>query len=80
MKAFVPPGWVAQESLRLELYRRIALAGDHDVLAEIRAETVDRFGALPPQVEVLFAIASLRLTAARLGVRGDRHLSRSRCG
>ena len=68
VKAFVPPGWVAQESLRLELYRRIALAGDHDVLAEIRAETVDRFGALPPQVEVLFAIASLRLTAARLGV------------
>ncbi len=69
VKAFVPPGWVAQESLRLELYRRIGLAGDHRVLAEIRAETVDRFGALPDQVEVLFAIASLRLTAARLGIR-----------
>ena len=26
-KAFVPPGWVAQEALRLELYRRISLAG-----------------------------------------------------
>jgi transcription-repair coupling factor (superfamily II helicase) len=68
VKAFVPPGWVAQESLRLELYRRISLAADHEVLAEIRDETVDRYGALPEQVEVLFAIASLRLTAARLGV------------
>jgi transcription-repair coupling factor (superfamily II helicase) len=68
VKAFVPPGWVAQESLRLELYRRISLAADHDVLAEIRDETVDRYGALPDQVEVLFAIASLRLTATRLGV------------
>jgi transcription-repair coupling factor (superfamily II helicase) len=25
VKAFVPPGWVAQESLRLELYRRISM-------------------------------------------------------
>ncbi len=69
VKAFVPPGWVAQESLRLELYRRIGLAGDHGVLAEIRTETIDRFGALPEHVEVLFAIASLRLTASRLGLR-----------
>jgi transcription-repair coupling factor (superfamily II helicase) len=68
VKAFVPPGWVAQEALRLELYRRISLAGDHAVLGEIRDETVDRYGALPEQVEVLFAIGSLRLTAARLGV------------
>jgi transcription-repair coupling factor (superfamily II helicase) len=69
VKAFVPPGWVAQESLRLELYRRIALAPDHDTLAEIRRETIDRYGALPAQVETLFAIASFRITAARLGVR-----------
>jgi transcription-repair coupling factor (superfamily II helicase) len=68
VKAFIPPGWVAQESLRLELYRRISLAGDHDVLAEIREETVDRYGALPDQVATLFAIASLRITASDVGV------------
>jgi transcription-repair coupling factor (superfamily II helicase) len=68
VKAFVPPGWVAQEALRLELYRRISLAGDHETLAGIREETVDRYGALPDQVETLFAIASLRVTAMRLGV------------
>ncbi len=69
VKAFVPPGWVAQEALRLELYRRISLAPDHEVLVAIREETVDRYGALPPQVETLFAIGSLRLTARGLGVR-----------
>jgi transcription-repair coupling factor (superfamily II helicase) len=68
VKAFVPPGWLAQESLRLELYRRIGMARDHDGLAMIRDETLDRFGALPDSVEVLFAIGSLRLTALRLGV------------
>jgi len=68
VKAFVPPGWLAQESLRLELYRRIGMAGDHEALAMIRDETTDRFGALPDPVEVLFAIASLRLSAHGLGV------------
>jgi transcription-repair coupling factor (superfamily II helicase) len=68
VKAFVPPGWVAQESLRLELYRRISLAGDHDALEAIRTETVDRYGALPDPVVTLFAIGSLRITATRLGV------------
>jgi transcription-repair coupling factor (superfamily II helicase) len=68
VKAFVPPGWVAQEALRLDLYRRIGTAGDHGVLEEVRKETEDRYGALPPEVETLFAIAALRLTCRRLGV------------
>jgi transcription-repair coupling factor (superfamily II helicase) len=68
VRAFVPPGWVAQEALRLDLYRRISTAGDHDQLEAVRAETEDRYGALPDEVETLFAVASLRITCARLGV------------
>ena len=77
VKAFVPPGWLAQESLRLELYRRIGMARDHEGLAMIRDETLDRFGALPDPVQVLFAIGSLRLTAQRLGVQEIATLSRT---
>jgi transcription-repair coupling factor (superfamily II helicase) len=68
VKAFVPPGWVAQEALRLDLYRRIGSAGAHDRLAEVRTETIDRYGQLPAEVETLFAVASLRVTCGRLGV------------
>ena len=68
VKAFVPPGWVAQEALRLDLYRRISTAGDHEQLGHVRDETVDRYGALPPEVETLFAVAALRVSAAELGV------------
>ena len=71
VKAFVPPGWVAQEALRLDLYRRIATAGAHDVLERVRSETVDRYGRLPAEVETLFAVASLRVTAGRSGDRRD---------
>jgi transcription-repair coupling factor (superfamily II helicase) len=68
VRAFVPPGWVSQESLRLDLYRRIATAADHETLERVRAETVDRYGQLPSEVETLFAVASLRVTARALGV------------
>ena len=68
LRAFVPPGWLEQEALRLDLYRRISSAGDHGLLERVRTETVDRFGQLPEEVETLFAVASLRITCARLGV------------
>jgi transcription-repair coupling factor (superfamily II helicase) len=68
VKAFVPPGWVAQEALRLDLYRRIGGAADHAGLAEVRTETIDRYGRLPAEVETLFAVASLRLTCEGLDV------------
>ncbi len=68
VRAFVPIGWLAQEALRLELYRRVATAPDHGALDRVRAEAEDRYGRLPPEVETLLAVASLRITCARLGV------------
>jgi transcription-repair coupling factor (superfamily II helicase) len=68
VRAFLPPEWVGQEALRLELYRRIATARDDEELERVRAETEDRFGALPPPVRALFAVAGLRLVALDLGV------------
>jgi transcription-repair coupling factor (superfamily II helicase) len=68
VKAFLPPEWVGQEALRLELYRRVSTATDHEELARVREETEDRFGDLPPPALALFAVASLRLTALALGI------------
>ncbi|MFM8943904.1 MAG: transcription-repair coupling factor, partial [Actinomycetota bacterium] len=68
VKAYVPVGWIAQEGLRLELYRRIAAAGSRERLAEVRAEAEDRYGRLPDPVEVLLAVASLRLACREVGV------------
>ena len=68
VRAFIPPEWLGQESLRLELYRRISMAGDHDELARVRAEAEDRFGRVPDEVRTLFAIQSLRLACLSAGV------------
>ncbi|MFN2545497.1 MAG: TRCF domain-containing protein, partial [Actinomycetota bacterium] len=68
VRAFLPVGWVGQEALRLDLYRRIATAPDHEELAHVREEAEDRFGQFPEEVETLFSFASLRVACQRLGI------------
>ena len=68
VRAFLPVGWVGQEALRLELYRRISNAPDPEELARVRAEAEDRYGQFPEEVETLFAVAALRIACQRCGV------------
>src|SRR6266545_4703008 len=69
VRAFIPPEWIGQEALRLELYRRIATAKDHEQLDAVREEAEDRFGVLPQPVKSLLAVASLKLTSLAAGVQ-----------
>lgn len=68
VRAFVPVGWVAQESLRLELYRRISTAGDASRVAEVRAEAQDRYGHLPPEVVTLLDVRALAIACRDRGI------------
>ena len=68
VKAFIPPEWVGQEALRLELYRRIATARDRQELETVAAEAEDRFGLLPSSVTALFAVASLKQACLESGI------------
>ena len=65
--AYVPASYVSAEALKIDLHRRIALAGDEDELRELRAFAEDRYGPIPEPVENLFAIQSAKLKLARLG-------------
>jgi transcription-repair coupling factor (superfamily II helicase) len=69
VKAFIPPEWIGQEALRLELYRRIGTARDHEQLDSVRTEAEDRFGLLPQPVKSLLAVASLKLTSLSIGIQ-----------
>ncbi|HEX5948237.1 MAG TPA: transcription-repair coupling factor, partial [Actinomycetota bacterium] len=68
VRAFLPVDYLGQESLRLELYRRIASAERGDELETIVAEAVDRFGPLPSEAMTLVQMAGLRIACRRLGV------------
>ncbi len=58
--AYIPQAFVANESERLVIYRRLARAESAEELDELRAEMRDRFGPLPTLVENLVRVMNLR--------------------
>jgi transcription-repair coupling factor (superfamily II helicase) len=66
--AHVPHDYVTGERLRLEVYRKIAEAGDQAALDAIIDELTDRYGELPQPVRNLLAVAAFRQTCRAAGV------------
>jgi transcription-repair coupling factor (superfamily II helicase) len=66
--AHLPTDWIPSERVRLEAYQRLASAHDESALAAVREELTDRFGVLPTEVELLFAVAAFRILAAGAGL------------
>lgn len=62
--AYLPMDFVPEPSQRLEIYRKLAQVGGKKDLDAVRAEVRDRFGVLPPAVELLLEVHQLRLLAA----------------
>jgi transcription-repair coupling factor (superfamily II helicase) len=58
--------YIPEENQRLRMYKRIAGATDTGVLADVRAEMVDRYGELPESVVNLLAAAEIRLQCERI--------------
>ena len=68
LEVTIPPDYVPEDATRIDLYRRLARAGEVADLEELEAEVHDRFGPLPAPVEQLLHLARLRLTCRGLGI------------
>jgi transcription-repair coupling factor (superfamily II helicase) len=66
--AHLPVDYIESERLRLEMYKRLAAVREEADLDAVRAELLDRYGALPEPVENLFAVSRFRMLARSLGV------------
>jgi len=74
--AHLPDGYVAEDDVKLDLYRRLARAAESGEIDGLRDELRERFGPLPDAAENLLDMARLRVMGAALGlqnvlVRGD---------
>jgi transcription-repair coupling factor (superfamily II helicase) len=63
----IPPEYVEDANLRMEIYRKIGAAEDSE--SEILAELTDRFGPPPPAVATLIEVAALKRLAESLRVQ-----------
>ncbi len=74
--AHLPDGYVPDDDVKLDLYRRLARAVESGEIDGLRDELRERFGPLPEPAENLLDMARLRVMGAALGlqnvlVRGD---------
>jgi transcription-repair coupling factor (superfamily II helicase) len=60
MPVLIPDWYVADLNVRLNLYRRLAYLNDRAEIDEFAAELIDRFGALPKEVENLLRIVGIK--------------------
>ncbi|MEX2115414.1 MAG: transcription-repair coupling factor [Bacteroidota bacterium] len=65
VEAMIPDVYIASDSERLDVYRRLYQVRDLPGVSDIRAELQDRFGEYPPEVEYLFKIVEIKLAASQ---------------
>ena len=61
--AYLPYDYIGEEKLRLEMYRKVAQANEPQLLEQLENELRDRFGPLPPAVQLLLQVAEIRQLA-----------------
>ena len=61
--AFVPPSYIKNEALKMDIYKRIAGIETMEEYEDMQDELLDRFGDIPNQVENLLQIVLLKNAA-----------------
>lgn len=66
--AIIPADYIGDIHQRLIIYKRIANAKQKSDLHDLKIELIDRFGLLPHEVKLLFAVTELKMYATKLGI------------
>ncbi|GAA8526202.1 transcription-repair coupling factor [Helicobacter pylori] len=68
VSAFLNPELIANDSLRLDLYRRLSLCENTDEVGQIHEEIEDRFGKIDDLSAQFLQIITLKILANQLGI------------
>ena len=71
--SFIPDSYIKDGRQKVDIYRRLSLAGSLEEVAELAKEVRDRFGKMPTPVIYLFDLAGIRARVGELQVREVRH-------
>lgn len=80
IQARIPASYLAETRLRIDFYRRLALAESTDRIKELAAELTDRFGKFGEEVKALLTITEIRVRAEQKGLLSvETESSRLKC-
>jgi transcription-repair coupling factor (superfamily II helicase) len=72
-EAYLPTSYVADQSQRLFLYKRLMEARSEQQVTDLEEELLDRFGPLPDEAQNALKVLRLRLAAGSVGIRKIEH-------
>ena len=67
--ACIPYAYIDDETLRMNIHRRLAEATEVAEIRDLAAELAERFGKVPPEARRLLRLAELRIVASQRGFR-----------
>jgi transcription-repair coupling factor (superfamily II helicase) len=80
IQARIPSAYIAETRLRIDFYRKLAMADSLAALKQIEADLRDRFGKFGDDVRALLLITEIRLRAEQKGILSvETESSRLRC-
>ncbi len=68
IQARIPASYVGETRLRIDFYRRLAMAGSRDAVQQIEAELRDRFGKPVQEVRTLLQVTEIRVLAEQKAI------------
>jgi transcription-repair coupling factor (superfamily II helicase) len=66
---YIPRSYIPSDRQRMDVYRRIAVCKNEQDLELLSEELGDLFGPVPEQVELLLDLTSIKIKAARWGIK-----------
>ncbi|GAV22791.1 transcription-repair coupling factor [Carboxydothermus pertinax] len=70
LTAYIPESYIPDEKQKIEMYRRLSRTRNLEDLRDVVDELIDRFGAIPREVENLIKLIKIKIMAAKLKVKG----------
>jgi transcription-repair coupling factor (superfamily II helicase) len=68
VSVMIPEAYVQDLNVRMSLYRRLASLDQENEIEGFAAELIDRFGDLPPEVENLLKLTTIKALCKRAGI------------
>ncbi len=65
---YIPDSYIPDSQQRVEIYKKLSEAKSVEEVKEVEAETVDRFGNPPQEVEDLLNFTRVKIIASHLGI------------
>jgi len=66
---YIPKNYISTDRLRMDMYRKIAVARGSEDLKQIENELTDVYGPVPDEVKLLLELAELRIAASKHDIK-----------